>query len=305
MNAHKIVVGYDGSDSSKVAVEYALRTAAGRGGSVLIAHVAFAGISSVGATPVVATSSHDALMVSERKLLDDAVRDAAAEAPGVDVQSTIVVGRPAPALLGLLDDADLLVLGSRGLGAFAELMVGSTSVQLAGHAPCPVVVVRPTGYLPLGSEVGQVVVGVDGSTGSAAALAYAFEEASWRGCGLTAIAAWEVPAFEAYGWMSAPPPKDVLPVYEREARRTLAESLAGWSEKYPEVEVRRRSVHASPLAALVNASAGARLVVVGSRGSGGFRSLLLGSVGHSLLHHAHCPVALVPRAEGAPVGEQS
>jgi nucleotide-binding universal stress UspA family protein len=294
MTAHHVVVGYDGSESSKLALTFGLREARKRGCPLQIAHVGLAGISTVGASPVSAVTSHDKLMVAERALVQAAEDEAREEAPGVDVMSRIVTGPPARALLELLDEAELVVVGSRGLGSFAALMVGSTSRQLAAHAPCPVVVVRSTGYLPLGAEAGRVVVGVDGSNGSERAVAFAFEEAALRHCGLTAISAWEVPSFEAYGWMTAPTTEDILPVYEHEARRMLAEGLAGWGEKYPEVEVRRISVHGNPVAELVNASAGAQLVVVGSRGAGGFRSLLLGSVSDAVLRHAHSAVAVIP-----------
>jgi nucleotide-binding universal stress UspA family protein len=87
----------------------------------------------------------------------------------------------------------------------------------------------------------------------------------------------------------------VLPLYEREASRLLAEALAGWTEKFPDVDVRQVTAHEAPVAALVTASAGAEVVVIGSRGAGGFRALLLGSVGHDVLHRAHCPVAVVHR----------
>ncbi len=293
MNARQVVVGFDGSESSRLALTWAMRAAKARRLPVLIAHVGVAGIASVGASHVLAEGTHDALMQAEQAMLSQATHEARLETPGVEVSSTIVTGIPVDALLGLLGDAELVVVGSRGLGSFTEILVGSTSLQLATYAPCPVIVVRSTDYVAPGPHAGRIVVGVDGSSGSAQALELAFEEASLRGCGLTAVYAWEVPSFEAYGWLSVPPPQNVLPMYERDARLVLAESLAGWAEKFPDVDVHRGAVHAGPLAALVAASAGAELLVVGSRGLGGFRSLLLGSVGHSVLHYAHCPVAVV------------
>jgi nucleotide-binding universal stress UspA family protein len=296
MNARQIVVGFDGSESSRLALTWAMRAAKARRLPVLLAHVGVAGIASVGASHTLSEGTHDALMQAEQAMLTAATHEARRETPGVEVTSTIVTGIPVDALLGVLTDAELVVVGSRGLGAFTELLVGSTSLQLATYAPCPVVVVRSSEYVPPGAEAGRVVVGVDGSSGSAQALEFAFQEASLRGCGLTAVYAWEVPSVEAYGWLRVPPPENILPVYERDARRVLAESLAGWTEKFPDVDVHRLAVHAAPVAALVAASAGAEVVVVGSRGMGGFRSLLIGSVGHGVLHHAHCPVAVVRRS---------
>ena len=303
MNARQIVVGFDGSESSRVALTWAMRAAKAHGLPVLVAHVGVAGIASVGASTTLAEGSHDALMQAERRMVEEALHEAHREVPGVTVESTIVTGLPADALLRLLDSAEMLVVGSRGLGTFTQLLVGSTSVQVATHAPCPVVVVRSTDYVEPGTEAGRVVVGVDGSDCSAEALDFAFEEASRRGCGLTALYAWEVPSFQAYGWLSTPPPDSMLATYERQAHRTLSEALAGWTEKYPEVDVRKVTSHATPVAALVAASAGAEELVVGSRGSGGFRSLLLGSVGHGVLHHAHCPVAVVHRASATAGGQ--
>ena len=295
MNARKIVVGFDGSESSRVALTWAMRAAKVRAVPLLLAHAGFAGVASVGASATSADDSHDALTQAERTMVTAAIHEAHREVPGVEVESTIVTGLPADALLRLLDGAEMLVVGSRGCGGFAEVLLGSTSLQVATHATCPVVVIRSVDHVEPGPDAGRVLVGVDGSDSSTQALEFAFEEASLRACGLTAIYAWDVPSFQAYGWLSVPQPDSVLPAYEREASRLLAEALAGWTEKFPDVDVRRVTAHAAPVAALVADSAGAEVVVVGSRGLGGFRSLLLGSVGHGVLHHAHCPVAVVHR----------
>ena len=196
MTTPHIVVGFDGSESSRAALTYALRAAGKRDWAVHIAHVGIAGISAVGAVPIDAAGSHDELMASERKMVRAIVEEARAEAPTVEVTSQILSGRPAKALIEAAEGAEMVVVGSRGLGTFTGLAVGSTSQQLASYAPCPVVVVRPTGHLPLGPEAGRVVVGVDGSTGSAKAIEFAFEEAAARQCGLTAVYAWQVPSFE-------------------------------------------------------------------------------------------------------------
>jgi nucleotide-binding universal stress UspA family protein len=142
-------------------------------------------------------------------------------------------------------------------------------------------------------------VGVDGSPASDSALGFAFEEASLRGTGLTVVHAWTMPVSTG--------PGDILPlVYDidevnAEETRLLAETVAGWQEKYPDVRVHRVVAHGAPAHELVQRSAGAELLVVGSRGRGGFRGLLLGSVSQAAIHHAQCPVAVVrtqPRTGG-------
>ncbi|MFC7615699.1 universal stress protein [Actinokineospora soli] len=181
----------------------------------------------------------------------------------VDVTGDMPESAPVPALLR--QDACLVVLGSRGLGGFGGLLLGSTAVQVAAHARCPVVVVR-------GERSGDVVVGVDGSAHSVEAIAFAFGEAQRLGAGVVAVTAGS---------------------QEDEAARALAESVAGWAERYPDVPVRRSVVRGHAARALVDAAADAALLVVGSRGAGGFRGMLLGSVSQGVLHHATCPVAIV------------
>jgi nucleotide-binding universal stress UspA family protein len=151
---------------------------------------------------------------------------------------------------------------------------------------------------PATAEDAAVVVGVDGSALSANAIAYAFEEASSRGVGLTAVHAWwldyvegaSASAIWTVDWENMAQEENAL----------VAESLAGWQEKYPDVAIARHSLHGHPVEALVRQSENACLVVVGSRGRGGFRGLLLGSVSQGVVHRARCPVAIVraPREDG-------
>ena len=169
----------------------------------------------------------------------------------------------------------MIVVGSRGLGGFSGLLLGSVGVQLAAHAGCPVVVVRRDGRAD-GPEAGRVVVGVDGSHDADRAMRFAFEQASFRGVGLTAV--------HTYIWPDSTGPGDMLPlVYDEDdlrddERRLLAESVAGWTDKFPDVDVRRSVVRGTAAGVLTHLSHGAELLVVGSRGRGGFTGLLLGSV---------------------------
>jgi nucleotide-binding universal stress UspA family protein len=180
--------------------------------------------------------------------------------------------------------AQLVVVGDRGLGGFTGLLLGSVAVGLAAHAASPVAVVR--GAAP--SPDGQVVVGVDGSPTSEAALAAAYEAAAARRVRLVAVHTWwdfliDTTLAPLLDWEAIEGDEHVL----------LAERLAGWAEKYPDVEVRRVVARDKPAHSLLQQATGAQLVVVGSRGRGGFAGLLLGSVSHSLLHHAPCPVLVV------------
>ena len=183
-----------------------------------------------------------------------------------------------------------------GLGGFGELLVSSTAVQLASHASCPLVVIRPraAGVQPSpGSASGRVVVGIDGSTASDDAVQFAFAEARLRGVGVTAVHAWEKPPYDV------PPSHDPLPPYlvADELATTESGLLAGllgaWPSKYPDVDLRTEAVNGDPVEALVTRSPGATMLVVGSRGHGGFSSLLLGSISHGVLHHARCPVVII------------
>jgi nucleotide-binding universal stress UspA family protein len=208
--------------------------------------------------------------------------------PDLPVATEVVQGGPASVLVDKSRAAQLVVVGSRGLGGFASLLLGSVSAQVAAHAKAPVIVVRPPAVegsrdIP-GS--GPVVVGVDGSTGSPAAVQFAFEEAAARRHELIALYAWGTMPYDGGDnnpWVG----QDI-------ADTALAEALLGWREKYPEVPVQHHAIHSlAPVQTILDQSAGAGLIVVGPRGHGGFTGLLLGSVGDALVRHAKAPIAIV------------
>ena len=176
------------------------------------------------------------------------------------------------------------MIGHRGLGGFAELLLGSVGTALTGHASCPVVVVR--GADPRSD--GPVVVGVDGSPQSDVALAFAVEAAVARRVALRPVHAWMdnvVPYI-----VSKPVDWEGVAAQEKEL---LTEHLAGWREKYPDLVVEPVLTHDRPVHALLHNAGDAQLVVVGSRGRGGVAGMTLGSVSQALLHHAGCAVAVV------------
>jgi nucleotide-binding universal stress UspA family protein len=226
----------------------------------------------------------DVLVTAARAKLGVAAAAAVRDEPGLDVQQQLIVGSPIPVLAQEARRAQLLVLGDRGLGQVEGLLVGSVAGALAPHASCPVVVVRgdddPPASLP-------VVVGVDGH--SDAAIAFAFEAAAARRVSVVAVHSWWQPVFEPE---MAAVLSDRVAV-QADEERMLAQRLVGWAEKYPGVFVERRVIADSPARGLLEQARAAQLVVVGSRGRGGFASLVLGSVGNVLLHRSPCPVAVV------------
>ncbi|WP_242454681.1 universal stress protein [Bailinhaonella thermotolerans] len=282
-----IVVGVDGSEAGLTAADWAAREGALRDLPVRLVHVMPAWAYSM---PEDAPRGEVGVYMRDcgRSVLKDAA--AHLERQGLDgpgVTTELVGGDPRPTLLDQAEGADVLVVGSHGAGGFGSLLLGSTALSLAGHAACPVVVVRETQP----RVHNEIVVGVDGSPHSLNALRLAYEEASIRGARLRAVHAWT--RFVA----GAPP--DIMPLMytepdaEGEEQRILSESRAGFAEEYPEVELVEHVVQAHPVDALVEASAAADLVIMGSRGRGGFERMLLGSVTHGVLHHARCPVVVV------------
>ncbi|MFE2757414.1 universal stress protein [Actinosynnema sp. NPDC059335] len=290
VKARPVVVGVDGSGSGLRAARWAAGEASRRG----------VGLRLVRACEV-PTGYRPGLVdpnALREALAEDGRRSLAAALDAVgplasDVDAVLEFGPSVPLLLAEAEDASVLVLGNRGLGGFTGLLVGSTSVELAGRASCPVVVVRGRDDDPPAD--GPVVVGVDGTELSEAALGFAFAAAADRGDELVVVRAWADPVLET-AFAATAVAFDVEPV-AREAEESLTGQLAAWRREHPEVRVTAHVVRERPAHALLRFAEDARLVVVGSRGRGGFRGLLLGSTSRHLLHHAPCPVAVVRAPE--------
>lgn len=288
-----VVVGYDGSDGARRALAWAAEEAQRRGAALQVTVCTdWHPVSSPEAAGVVLAAPD--LQVVGRELADDAVARLA-DHPDLEVRTEVRAwSPPVPSLLAESERAQLVVLGSRGRGAFADLLLGSTSAQVAVHAHCPVVVVRPPGGADGADGAGGVVVGVDGSPAGRAALAFAVETAAQRGTALRAVRVWQVPSL--WGSAQHPAPGARAGELERAEQGLLdADVAAALDAAGPAhaVEVSAVVVQGHPVDALLQAARGADLLVVGSRGSGGFRGLLLGSVSRAVLHHARCPVAMV------------
>jgi nucleotide-binding universal stress UspA family protein len=229
----------------------------------------------------------DDVVTRGRAVLETAVSAARERAPGLRVESELEVGSPARVLLERARAAAVVVVGSHGTGLAARLAIGSTALQVVTHAPVPAVVVREV------EDVSwhEITLGVDGSETEGPAIHFAFEEAALRKARLHAIHAWPYPGSAGPGDMR-PLVYDSAVVGEEKGRE-LGEFLADWRAEFPDVEVCGEAVHGRPARILAGASARSDLLVVGSRGRGGFPGLLLGSVSHAVLYSANCPVAVV------------
>jgi nucleotide-binding universal stress UspA family protein len=295
MNSAKpILVAYDSSGPSRAALRWALEEAGLRDRPVTILHADTPESRGIGTDRGYHYPGGDEQLAAAEALLAGAVALAKEWAPQVAASPQLVADSPTAAVLGVLGDVSMVVLGTRGLNAFEGLLVGSTSLHVATHATVPVVVMRDNGTGGTGPEAGRVVVGVDDSESAQDALHFAFDEASLRKVGVTAIRTWRSEYFDSAGAKGggAIPAHIETDVVLPAETAALADAVSALRSEYPDVDVRERVVHATAVQALVDASHGAELLVVGSRGRGGFRTLLLGSVSHAVLQHAFSPVAI-------------
>jgi nucleotide-binding universal stress UspA family protein len=291
-----VVVGIDRSHYSQAALRLASQIAHRQRRPLRVVHAFEPAQSSV--RPLIGRSAEitDVFRNSARRLCDEALETLAVAYPDLEVSVRVQPGSVVETLLDESEGAEAMVLGRRGVGGFASLLLGSTTLTVTGHAHCPVITVpKPHDQEPYPEGV---VVGIDGSEISERAVEYAFRTASELDEKLVLLHAWDDPAASMGMAMMAPGVYDASwfesdAVLEVEEQLLLAESVAGWSEKYPDVHVERKVVRRHPVVALVDESAAASLVVVGCRGQGTLRSMALGSVSHGVLHHASGPVAVV------------
>ncbi|WP_406230368.1 universal stress protein [Nocardia sp. NBC_01009] len=284
-----VVVGVDGSDGSDLAVRWAAELAAQRGRRLLIVHGLdlVATQSLLGGYHVIPTSVVETVRTRGTKIVAAARRLAHEIAPGVDIATELSDASPCRLLIHLSKTAYLVVLGATGnAGTIAHL--GSTLLAVTSHGHGSVVVVRPTDTEGQIRDDGPVVVGIDGSPVGEAAIAAAFAEACDRKTDLIALHSWSEWHFGEFAGPADYPMAG--PSLETAENAVLAERLAGWTEKYPDVPVTRKVYRAGPMDRLTEWSKSAQLVVVGSRGRGGFTGLLLGSTSNFLVQHGHCPV---------------
>lgn len=286
LTAGSVVVGVDGSPASESALRWALDEARRTRRPLHVVHAL---------EVEVVFSDEEQFGTKEAPTTSDPVVTAAMDvvrttAPEVQATAHSVTGLAPTTLIAASTVAGTVVLGSHGRGAIPTALLGSVSQQVAVHGHCPVVVVKESS-LQGGVGSGQVVVGVDGSEASKPALGYAFAHAAAAGSGLTAVHTWWWEPLEGVS-QDEPWAGDWTQIASQE-EALVAEALAGWSEKYPDVPVLRHIVRGDPVVELLGQSHGASLLVVGSRGRGGFGGLLLGSASRRVLKRATCPVAIV------------
>lgn len=284
-----VVVGIDGSVAAEIAVKWAAVEAATRGCPLHLLYVMEV------VDSVLPDLSHpfvglefekDVTAVLEKNA--DIARTAAGET--LEVSTEFTRGTVVPTLITASKDARLLVLGSRGRGALSRAFLGSVTSALVRHGLCPVAVIHEKS--PVTRSAKPVVVGVDGSKNSEPAIEYAMAAASRLGVPVRAVYAW-------YDFSGAiVPPLQWAEVAE-EQKVVMAESMAGWQEQFPEVKIERIVVPDNPARNLLDESRDAQLVVVGSRGRGGFVGALLGSTSQRLVHSVECPIVVVRHSEDA------
>ncbi len=210
-------------------------------------------------------------------------------AAGVDAAGEAVDGDPVQVLLDESAHASVLVLGSRHVKAFGSAVLGSVSAAVAARSHAPTVVIR--GRAGRAEEGAGVVVGVDGTDASETLLAHGFDHATRHRVPLRAVLCWHPDLLALMSWRAEPPAPARVEAW-------LSEALAGWREKYPDVTVHPEVIREHPVAALVLASAAQHLLVVGNHGRHALAGTLLGSVSQGVLHHATCPIAVVPTHDG-------
>ncbi|MEU4427442.1 universal stress protein [Actinoplanes sp. NPDC024001] len=292
MNA-PVIVGFDGSETARSAVHYGAREAQRRGSELRIMHVL--------GWPVILPPFHAPYDQHDQgpraamlDLLAKAAHEVQQEHAGLKVTTHLLDGSASAVLLDASRSAQLLVVGHRGAGGFPGLLTGSVATQVAGHAHCPVVIVHDDDHL---TGDGPIVVGTDGSSGARQAAEAAFQQARLRDTEL--ILAYQTPRRSTAGAIAT----STLPFWA-----TVGDAAAGAhgaGARHPDVRYRTEVVSgdsaASALIAL-SARVEAGLLVVGSRGLGGFRGLVTGSTSRSLIDHAPCPLMVVPSgAASAPL----
>jgi len=291
---HSVVVGYDGSPAAVAAVHWAANEAQRRGAALELVHAysipVLYGAMGTGAGP----STFEAVRLDADHIANQGTELVRRTVPSMRVRTEIVAGPPAAVLRERAHHAQLLVVGVSGHHALAGAVLGSVTSRLAGAVYCPFVVVQP-GTAVEDWDTLPVLVGIDGSTISEAALEFAVDTASRRGVPLLAVRVWDDTPIDGWSYTYAlEVDRTAMDARERQA---LHEQLDSWADKYPDVPIEAIVLRGHPAEALVRAGhlieRRPGLIVVGSRGRGGFAGLVLGSTGHGVIAHAECPVAVV------------
>lgn len=279
----RIVVGIDGSAHGWAALAWAAEEASAPGVPLHLVHAFAPDIPMLG----FGSTDQSSIVAEGKRLLSTATARAHAINPKLVVTTSLPPGFASHALVGASHHATLVILGAVGHGLLSRASIGAVAQQVAAHASCPVVIVGHEGR----SEAthGRVIVGVDGSPSSVAALHTAFGRAAARGAELVVVHSWEAKGPEDPTLQT----DSSWPAYESHLEQAVTREIASRSAEHPAVKVRHEAVRSSPVAALIQAADTADLVVVGARGTGGFAGLHLGSVSGRLLGRTACPLVVV------------
>jgi nucleotide-binding universal stress UspA family protein len=287
-----IVVAVDGSEASATAVAWAANAATKRSAplKLVTAYTMPQFMYADGMVPP--QELYDELEKEALEKIDAAREQVLAFNPDLAVSHIVVEGTPIDMLLELSETADIIVMGSRGLGGLSGLVLGSVSSAVVSHASCPVVVVRKDNNVTEENKYGPVVVGVDGSEISRKAMEYAFREADARKATLRAVHSWADQELQTslVGLSAMQSQIDAVAAQEREL---LDKELAAFRERYPDVKVEEVISRDRPIQVLKEAAEDAQLLVLGSHGRGGFKGMLLGSTSRALLQYSPCPMMVV------------
>lgn len=269
MTTKRVIAGIDGSRAAEAAIKWAAAEAVSRGAELTLVH-AFVWL--LFPVPLGPSAVAPGLRAAADKIVAESVELARKLEPAVTVTGYRTDGFPAPVLIRASEQADLVVIGSRGLGVTLGALVGSTGLDLAANAHCPIVVVRPDQY-DAGS---QVVIGYDGSSAAKVALDFGLDHARRHGLAVRVVAA--------------------QPLHTEHGRITAEELAAEVHSRDGGQDAELVLINGHPAEHLLRLSADAALIVLGARGLGGFAGMLIGSVSQTVLHHADCPVAIIPAA---------
>jgi nucleotide-binding universal stress UspA family protein len=309
-----VVIGYDGSPESRLALSWAAATARRRGSRLTLLHSV--NLSFIPGFPAFDTSQVEPeLQDAAKRLVDDGAMRAGDTLEASRIQTEYWLGSPAAQIVEASNDADLVVMGSRGRGRVTGGLLGSTSYAVAAHAHCPVVVVRPNHEVsqPADTERSEVasindglpevvrpdathpvVVGFDDSEPAMRAVQAAADIAMEEGAELRIAHVVQVPSIDSWAYEETAHAGTVHAHSLREhADDALAAAVRLAKAKHPDLEVSTEVLYGAPGRAIADLGSTAGLVVVGSRGRGGFKGLLLGSVSHNVIHNAECPVMIV------------
>lgn len=278
----RVVVGFDGSPHSLGALNWALTEARLRDAVVVLCHVTTG-------RPSGHLRQDRVRQATNERMLATGVRYAARRAPTVDVVSALMAGRPADRLVEAASDAALLVVGARGDGGAAGPRLGSVSARIARHGHGTVIIAPGLGDRVAGGQDRRIVVGVDGATGSGAAVDFAFAEAARRQARVCAVHVFDASTMQLVANLS----QAGLVRLHVKAADTLRAVVAVHAEHYPDVEVTCEVLSGAPASRLTSAAANSELLVLGSRGHSGIVTRMLGSTTGTVLDTASCPVALV------------